>query len=516
MSVAERLIELDRTNGEGWVMRGVSLARMGRVKEAEFFLTAKITRSSKIPLVWQLFGEYYFGLGRTDEAETNYRKALELDPDHTGSLFGLIKIYSAQKKYHEVITLCDAALKSDSADQGIILRKGDAEFALGKIADAVQTYEKYLSRVPSNTGVLKCLARCQIKLKKVKDAEKSLDLLLSQGEADVQVYRLKTYLLLVSGKVRAAVEYLDKILESEPEDIWALRVKVDAHISLKEYAPALICIDQILGNEPENSLMLEKKGKILLSLGFSAESVSYLKHAIERGRMSADLCILYGDAIRTQGNTRYGFLPPALERKDSGMLMWRVNHQYADLWYMVDVSPSAISSLAQTMEWYDQAITIGGDEAAIWNRKGIVVAMLRDFNQARGLIEKAVQTNKGEPAYLTNLAVVDVLAGENDRAASVFLQGMSRFSKNPYFLDQCAGFYYTGKKDLVTALDLIEQAVQYNSNRDPNILYHKMVILLSAGKETEAGEVARIIHRIDPWFILSYDEPVAGETKDDS
>ena len=507
LSVSERLIEIDRTNGEGWAMRGVSLARIGRVKEAEFFLTAKITTSSKSPLVWQIFGEYYTGLNQAEKAEQSYKKALDYDPNHSGSIYGLIKLYSIQKRYHEIITLCDTALMSESADQGIILKKGDAEFALGKITEATKTYEEYLSRVPSNTGVLKCLARCQIKLKKVSEAEKSLDILLSQGETDAQVFRLKAYLLLIAGKVEEAVGYLDKTLEAEPGDMWTLRIKADAHISLKEYSPALACIDRVIEKEPQNHLMSEKKGKILLSLGFSSESVPYLKQAIQGGRVSADLCLLYGDAIRTMGNTRYGNLPKSMENPDPKLMRWRVNHQYADLWQYAGNPPSDISRLIEAMDWYDQALAIGGDEAAIWNRKGIVYGILKDFDQARSFIEKAVLKNKDEPAYLTNLAVVHVLAGDIDRGASVFLQGMSRFSKKAYFLDQCAGLYYSGKRDMNTALDMIDQAIQTNSNRDPIILFHKMLILREEGNETSVEEVARLIKRINPWFNFSEPEP---------
>lgn len=502
LSVSERVIELDRMNAEGWVMRGVSLARIGRVKEADFFLSAKITQSSKSPLVWQIFGEYYEGIKQQDDAEKSYKTALEIDPGHTGSLFGLIRLYSAKKRYQDVISLCDAALKADNADQAILLKKGDAEFALGRIGDAVQTYEEYLTHVPTNSGVLKCLARCQIKLKKISEAEQSLDILLSQGEADAQVYRLKAYLLLVAGKVREAIGFLDKTLESEPGDTWTLRIKADAHIALREYAPALACIDQVLGLDPKNHLMAEKKGKILLSLGFCQEAATFLLQAADGGRISADLCLLCGDAIRNLEYTRYGTRPRGESPGEQGLYRWRVNHQYADLWAVHELNSDTISRLTKALGWYDQALTRGADEAAVKNRKSIVFSILKDFPQARMLAETAVSERKSEPAYLTNLAVIHVLSGDTDKGAALFLQGMSRFSTNAYFLDQCAGLYYIGKQDADTALDMCTQAIQHNSNRDPIILYHKMRILQRSGMGREADEVARQIRQIDPWFEL--------------
>ncbi|PKL60038.1 MAG: hypothetical protein CVV33_04745, partial [Methanomicrobiales archaeon HGW-Methanomicrobiales-4] len=502
LSISERIIEMDRMNAEGLAMRGVSLSRIGRVKEADYFLSGKIVQSSTSPLIWQLFGEYYAGLGNFEESERSFRKGLENDTTHTGSLSGLIQIYFSQKRYHEVISLCDTALIRDPDNQGFLLRKGDAEFALGRIPQATSTYERYLTLAPLNTGALKSLARCQIKLKKISDAERTLIILLEQGIRDPQVFRLKAYLFLIAGKIQEALLYLDMILEIEPGDIWTLRMKTDAQISLKKFGPALLCIDRILEIDPNNYLFFDKKAKIFLSLGFFSEASGALKHAIEGGRRSTDLYTQYGDALKGQVGSRYGTISDQ-DREDPRSLRWRVSTIYLDIWSSPDLTPDHIQILTEAMDWYERSATLTIEGASLWNRKGIVAGIRGDFDQARLLFKRAIGENNEEPAYSTNFAVMHLMMGDSDRGSALLLQGMKRFSKNAYFLDQCAGLYYQGKRDLVAALNLINQAIKVNITRDPIILFHKYLILKELGRDEEARAISRVIRTIDPGFILS-------------
>jgi tetratricopeptide (TPR) repeat protein len=159
--------------------------------------------------------------------------------------------------------------------------------------------------------------------------------------------------------------------------------------------------------------------------------------------------------------------------------------------------------LGEAMKWYDRSATQTIEGASLWNRKGIVASILRDFHHASSNFERAIVENKQDPAYVANLAVMYIMMGKYDQASAIFLQGMAKFSKNPYFLDQCAGSYYQGEKDRSTALDLIDQAVKVNTTHDPIILYHKHLILKALGRDGDARIITELILTIDPGFILS-------------
>jgi tetratricopeptide (TPR) repeat protein len=496
---------MERTSGEGYAMRGVSLARLGRVKEADFFITHKTVQGTNNPQVRRIVAEYYAATRNFDDAEKTFREGLARDKNNKYLILGLIDLYTSQKRHREIVGLCENALQIDPSDKEIVLRKADSLFALGRIPEAIKAYEQYLTMAPENTNVLKCLARCQIKLRKNSDAQRSVNTLLEKGVKDSEVLRLKAYLLLIQGNVQEAIDYLNTVLKTEPKDVWTLRIKGDAHLSLKEYLPALTCINQVLEIEPQNILMHEKKGKIFLLLGFFQDAATSFKAAIDRGRRSAEIFAQYGDAIRHGGFSRYGSATDCVSQPGNQNAKWRASQLYLDIWDTHDITPKEIEALAQATDWYDRSLAEGGEESLIWNRKGIVATLLGDFGEAKILFEQAVQSNEKEPAFLTNLSVMHILKGDIDQGITLLLQGMSRFPKRPYFLDQCAGMYFIHKKDHKAALDLSRQAISVNTNRDPCIPYHTFLILRGMGYTDEAEKMIEVVHSLDPWFNISDD-----------
>lgn len=500
LSVSERLIEMNKTGPEGWAMRGVILAKMGRLREAEFFLSQPVVQLSNNPLIWQIIGEYQAGSGKFDEAEASYQKGLIAQKNHPGSVSGLMKLYASQKKYHQIIELGNMDLVTSPGNQELLLQKGDAYFALGRIQEAVRTYEQYLMISPSDTRARKSLVRCLIKLKRNDDAEKSVNLLLENGSRDPQVFRLMAYLLLTAGKIREAIRYLDMTLQIQTTDLWSLRIKIDAQISLNAYGPALACIDILLTQDPENYQFIEKKGKILLSLGFYSAAVEALKQAIDGGRFSADLFVQYGDALRQKQNDRYGNFQQIPNIADKN-LQWRVTHLYGDLWKKSGITQEEITTLMKASEWYDKSLPLGSDDGVIRNRKGIIACMLGDYDQAESLFTEVKLIQDQEPAHLSNLASVYILQGKVKKGLTLFLQGINKFSQIPAFLDQAAGMYYY-IKDYENALNLITQAVAVNNPPDPGILYHQYQIMTILGQITKAQDVLATIKGIDPWFVI--------------
>ncbi len=502
VSVAERLIEINEFQAQGFAMRAVTLAKMGRVKEAAFFFSHPTIQSSQDPEVWQIIGEYYASTGEIQEARQAFQKGISFEKGHPGLIQGLMNLTGSQKNHSQVLDNCDEALTRDPDNPEILLKKADALFALGKIREAATAYQRYLMVSPGDSAVRICLARCQVKLKQNKEAEELLNPLLNEGTTDPRAFRLKAYLLLIAGKVREAIRYLDKALEIEPGDLWTIRIKADAHIAVKEYGPALRCIREVLNKDPDNLLLWEKQGKILISLGFFELAGESLKKAVKGGRSSADLFIQYGDALRLSQDLRYG------SPKDPGEILgsplkWRTSPLFLDLWEPVEISASYVEQLTNASEWYDRALSLGADEAAIRNRKGIIAALIGNSDDAVTAFREAADIYKMGPAYRTNLAAVYVLNGEVDKGSGIFLQGMSRFSKNAYFLDQCAGMYFRHIDDVETALDLSSQAVKANTGRDPLILYHHYLALSRMNKLERAEQILQMIKRIDPWFQVT-------------
>lgn len=501
LSVAERLIEIDKYHNQGFAMRGCALAQIGRVKEADFFFSHPDLISSQDPEVWQILGTCHAKAGRKEEAKQAFLKGLAFKKDHQGLLSDLMNLSGSQKSQTQVLDTCNEALKREPDNPEMLHKKADALYAIGDIGKAIATYEKYIRICPKDKEARISLARCQIKLKKMSEAEEVIKPLLESEIIDPQVYRLKAYLLLVTGKIRDAITYLNQALESDPDDEWTIKIMADAHLAIQEFGPALRLINKILAKDPLNVLFLEKQGKILLSLGYFEFALESFTKAVKGGRNTIELCIQYGDALRRKDDERYGSLKDVHEIAGHS-LKWKVSPLYLDIWETDRRIPGQRERYEEAVKWYQQALSLGAEESVIVNRKGIIAVLLGKYEEAIAFFKKAADAQKMQPAYLTNLASAYVLNGEIDRGSGIFLQGMSKFSKVSQFLDQCAGMYFQYIKDDETALDLCNQAAQVNTARDPNILFHQYLALSRMNQTERAGNVRLMIHRIDPWFRI--------------
>jgi tetratricopeptide (TPR) repeat protein len=63
------------------------------------------------PMIWNGLGMAKAHLGRMDEAISNYRHALSLDPNYGYALANLGAVLLAQEKYDEAIEMCERALR---------------------------------------------------------------------------------------------------------------------------------------------------------------------------------------------------------------------------------------------------------------------------------------------------------------------------------------------------------------------------------------------------------------------
>lgn len=501
LSVSERLIEMNREEGEGYAMRGLSLARLGRVREGEFFAAHPMVQRSESAQVKKILGDYYGAVNQPEDTEKTFLNGLAANPSDKEMIRGLITFYSTHHRRAEIIAACEKYLKLNPDDSDILHAMADAQVTTGRFTDAIQTYNKCLALSPTNTDLLNNLARCQIKLKNYTEADNTINVLMRQGVKDAHVLRMKAYLLLIRGKVQDAIRYLDRSLEYDPDDLWTLRIKADAHISLKEYRQALVTINQVLRLDPGNHQVREKEGAIFLILGWYQDAETSLRGAIEGGRISADLFLKYADVLRQGNQTRYGSFT-RMNLEEGRSLNWRCTRLYLDIWDMPEHSAQRVERLMTAGQWYEKAQAQGADAAHIANREGIIATLLGDYPKAQEHFEQAIQKNLKEQAFQTNLAVMYVLQGRLDQGKTILTNILNLEGTTPYALDQYAGIFFR-EGNFQGAWKLNQQAVLANTGRDPLIPYHALLTLRAIGLPAEEQKMRELVHSLNPWFDIS-------------
>lgn len=151
-----RFAQYREANPEGWV------------EETRNVLSEAAELDFHFDLVWEDMGIFYQLLLSFDEAISNYKKALDLNPKGVTILNHLGTAYHEQGYYEDAIKQYNQALKIDPdyeeakkntqiAESMILSRKADEHRRRGEFKEAIAHYRESLSLVPGNRKVERSL-----------------------------------------------------------------------------------------------------------------------------------------------------------------------------------------------------------------------------------------------------------------------------------------------------------------------------------------------------------------------
>lgn len=244
--------------GKGEYQKGLKLLQDCPIKDAR---------------VYYLLGTLLVQLKRTDEAEENLKKAINLIPDSYIPYFLLIHIYGKQEKKDEALSLLNNALEKDSlAKDRINLLFGIAHLQFKNYGEAINYLRKAHQFNPDDDLIVFQLA--------------------ASYEQNKDWFR--------------AVYYLRKTIKMNPENAEALNylgyMFADKGVRLNE---AVFLIEKALEIDPDNGYFVDSLGWVYYQKGLIDKALTELHRAIELlNAQSEDDAIIrehLGDAYYKKG-----------------------------------------------------------------------------------------------------------------------------------------------------------------------------------------------------------------------
>lgn len=139
-----------RTQDES-LRAAVSLESEGKYAEAASQYREMLERYKGTPLVWTNLGNAQMQLGQTKDAESSFRKALELEPGFRDALNNLAWLLYQQKRYGEAESLARQAVAQNGPDSYLVLDTlARILAARGACDEAAKTFRKAIDAVPSS------------------------------------------------------------------------------------------------------------------------------------------------------------------------------------------------------------------------------------------------------------------------------------------------------------------------------------------------------------------------------
>ncbi len=216
-AAAMKALEIDETLAEAHASLGlVKLYYDWDFFEAGNELRCAIALKPGSPLCHQRYGLYLDNMGRAEEAEREYRQALELDPLSPHITTSLCGCFYFARDFERSIAESLKALALDSQFLPTRLLRGMAFEQLGKLREAIAEFEqaKAVAEVPT---VLGYLAHALALLGKRKEARKVLSELEAQNDTSYLSPYIVALVQIELGNKDLVFELLEKAYQQKNE-----------------------------------------------------------------------------------------------------------------------------------------------------------------------------------------------------------------------------------------------------------------------------------------------------------
>lgn len=199
-------------------------------------------------------GNDFLARSQYDDAEREFRLALEAEPGNQEALAGLGQVQVRRGSYSEAVPLLERATKISTQMVSSFRALGDAYAALGETEKAAVAYRQAVALAPSDTEVRLSLARSLTEIGEYTEAAAicTAAIRMSRGQPATLalIYRQLGEVHSRAGKAPEAVSALYKALELAPKDIETARALATSAVRSGLYAEAAGALDRVLKMSP--------------------------------------------------------------------------------------------------------------------------------------------------------------------------------------------------------------------------------------------------------------------------
>ena len=156
LAVFGAILEIDPEHALAHAGTGDALFRMRRYEAALAAMGRALALQPDLPVagsLHRLMGRSEQELGRPDEALPHYERALQINPDDARAIELLARLQFVRERYLESFALFETLVESDPDNAEIHANLGATLYHLGRVEDAIASFERALSLDPTLESV---------------------------------------------------------------------------------------------------------------------------------------------------------------------------------------------------------------------------------------------------------------------------------------------------------------------------------------------------------------------------
>jgi tetratricopeptide (TPR) repeat protein len=251
-------------------------------------------------LAFSNLGSYYDGLGRTDEALANYRKAVELQPNFGDALNNIGCLLAGRKQYSEAILVFESALRATPDLIEAHNNLGRALKDVGRTDEAIAHFQMVLKRKPDHIDALNNLGNALLSKSQFAEANRyfQASLRVKPGQSTIE-YNLANSLARLKRTDEAILHY--RLALQQRPDYAEARHDLGIALAMQGKLDAAIAeFRQAVKNRPEDPTMHFSLGKALAGGGKMEEAIIEFQTSLRYGPDNPLTHFSLGKALASQ------------------------------------------------------------------------------------------------------------------------------------------------------------------------------------------------------------------------
>lgn len=489
------VLDVDDDNFMAWASYGLGLMHQGKTEEGiaacRKAVSIKISPYNVHSLAWALdrAGEEYW-----DEAEIEYRKAIEINPKNWKA-YGRLA-YICQERGHpaDAVDAYRKAIEYWPYPSEYPSRLSQALEELGRVDEAIDELQKATERNPTWAEAFLSLGMLQIRHDRIRDGVISL-----QRAADLKPTSAMNHLELAKALLRLnrpkdAFEHLQEAVRINDRYAEAYAVLGDFFIAARQKDDGLEAWERAVKLAPSVATYRARLAMTLSSMDQKERAAEELHEAV---RLSPGSAVLHSDLARVL--VELGRLDEAVEQ-----LQRAVELKPDSAMLRIDLAGTCLRAkrYEEGLEYAQSAIDQDPSLAAAHNCAGRLLTNLGRLDEAVEALERAVELDSDSEAFRADVARVMTAQGKfheqegrQAEAIKAYRRGLSLKSDDVNLINNLAWVLATVTNDDLRdgeeAVRLAELACNLTEFRNVALIDTLAAAYAEAGRFSDAVETAQ-------------------------
>jgi tetratricopeptide (TPR) repeat protein len=243
-------------------------------------------------------GWLYHEMGDDFLAQTNYTRALELDPMNAGVHNNRGIIYHQMGRYEEALADFNRSLELDSDSAGAYNNRGNLYRAMGEYEEALADFNRALELKPEDAGAYNNRGNLYRAIGEDAKALADFDHVLMLEPENAGAYNNRGNLYRAMGEYEKALADFNRALDLNTDYTGAYMNRGSLYRAMQEYARALEDDSRAIEIEPDNAGAHNNRGLTHQALGEYENALADLTRALELDPNNAGAYINRGNVYR--------------------------------------------------------------------------------------------------------------------------------------------------------------------------------------------------------------------------